>query len=532
MDILLTIFGETFLRYVLAQDDLCLNSANLSPSQAAVVRTLMDLALQIQAQPPAARHIGLVNAILPYVDGKQMTLANTWRGQCGGELTTLSDANDPVLASLLILARDTYPALILPWQGDLMTSDMAISGPVIRHPAWKSFCRELLADEDLKALFPAAAGGESEPGEALLEISSVLTVSSGRTETVQLALVPDTLLSAAYLRYLLPGNTRTQEGFASAIKQVLREARLLAARQSVDVPLIYGVSNIELPADTYLNGPLGTLRSFDEIDRRFIPEVVDVGAVLQTTGTISILQIDTFQADEPERATRGFQKHRTEMDRWIQHADRKCDLMRLAILLSSPREGFLVAHQASRTILDPLQRVPTMRWASIGLVVPGVVPMPITEIGAESLSHVQHWVQKVNSHPENLDIAMRRTLSSVAERIDPLDGFIDAVLAWENLFSSRPETSLRVCGAIAWLLEPNSYDSRTELFNELNKLYASRSNLVHGSAATVDNAAGARDRAVQISITCMKYLYDNPDLLRAKNSSVRGRMLLMGTAAE
>ena len=159
MDILLTIFGETFLRYVLAQDDLCLNSANLSPSQAAVVRTLMDLALQIQAQPPAARHIGLVNAILPYVDGKQMTLANTWRGQCGGELTTLSDANDPVLASLLILARDTYPALILPWQGDLMTSDMAISGPVIRHPAWKSFCRELLADEDLKALFPAAGWG-------------------------------------------------------------------------------------------------------------------------------------------------------------------------------------------------------------------------------------------------------------------------------------------------------------------------------------------------------------------------------------
>ena len=51
MDILLTIFGETFLRYVLAQDDLCLNSGKLSPSQAAVVRTLMDLALQYQCSP-------------------------------------------------------------------------------------------------------------------------------------------------------------------------------------------------------------------------------------------------------------------------------------------------------------------------------------------------------------------------------------------------------------------------------------------------------------------------------------------------
>ena len=532
MEILLTIFGQDFLRYVLAQEDLRLSGANLSPSQAAVVRTLMDLALQMQAQPPDARHIGLVNAILPYVDGKQMTLANTWRRQCGGELITPSAVNDPVLTSLLILARDTYPAFILPWQGDLVTSDMAISGPVIRHPAWKSFCRALLADKDLKALFPAAPGDESETGEALLEISSVLTFSSGRTGTVQLALLPDTLLSAAYLRYLLPGNTHTQEGFASSIKQVMEEARRLADRQSVDVPLIYGISNIELPPATYLDAPLGTLRSFDRIDRRFIPEVVDVGAVFQTTGAISILQIDTFHADEPQRASTQLQKHRTEMDRWIQHADRKCDLIRLAILLASPREGFLVAHQASRTILDPLQRIPTMRWTAIGLGSPGVAPTPITGIEEESLSRVQHWAQKVNDHPENLDIAMRRTLSSVAERIDPLDGFIDAVLAWENLFSGRPETNLRVCGAIAWFLEPQSYDRRTELFNELSKLYASRSNLVHGSAATVDNAAAARDRAVQISVKCMRHLYDNPNLLRAKNSSVRGRMLLMGSTSD
>lgn len=528
MEILPTIFGEDFLRYVLAQDDLRLSGANLSPNQAAVVRTLMDLALQMQAQPPAARHLSLVNAILPYVDDKKMTLANTWRRQCGGELITSSGINDPVLASLLMLARDAYPAFILPRQGDLATSDMAISGPVFRHPARKSFCRALLADKNLKALFPAAPEEESEADEALLEISSILTFSSGRTGTLQLALLPDTLLSAAYLRYLLPGNRYTPEGFASSIEQVMEEARLLAARKSVAVPLIYGISNIELPPATYLKVPLGTLRSFDQTDRRFIPEVVDVGAVFRTTGAISILEIDTFHTDEPKRASTRLQKHRTEIDRWLQHADRKCDLMRFAILLASPSEGFLVAHQASQTILDPLQKIPTIRWTAIGLGAPGMVAKPMTGLGEESLSRVQHWAQKVNDHPENLDIAMRRTLSSVAERIDPLDGFIDAVLAWENLFSGRPETNLRVCGAIAWLLQPQSYDRRAELFNELSKLYASRSSLVHGSAATVDNAAAARDRAVQISIKCMRRLYDNPDILHAKDSSVRGRMLLMG----
>ena len=147
MEILPTIFGTTFLQYVLAQDDdLRLNDANLSPSQVSVLRTLMDLALQMQAQPTAARHISLVNAILPYVDEKQTTLANTWRRQCGGELIGHSGINDPVLASLLILARDAYPAFILPQQDDIVMSDIAIRAPVFRHPAWTSFCRAILAD--------------------------------------------------------------------------------------------------------------------------------------------------------------------------------------------------------------------------------------------------------------------------------------------------------------------------------------------------------------------------------------------------
>jgi hypothetical protein len=165
----------------------------------------------------------------------------------------------------------------------------------------------------------------------------------------------------------------------------------------------------------------------------------------------------------------------------------------------------------------------------MGLGAPGTSPAPITGLGQEPLARVQYWAQKADNHPQNLDIAMRRTLSSVAERIDPLDGFIDAVLAWENLFSGRPETSMRVCGAIAWFLEPQSYDRRAQLYSELTKLYTNRSKLVHGSTATIDDAAAARDRSVQISIECIKRLYDNPSLLNAKDSSTRGQMLLMGS---
>ena len=529
MEILPSIFGEDFLRYVLAQDDLRLRDANLSSSQTAVLRTLMSLTLQMQAQPVTARHISLVNAILPYVHDQQTTLVNTWRRQCGGDLITLPRDNDPVLTSLLELARDTYPAFIMTHEGDLATSDMAISGPVSRHPAWKTFCRAVMADDALRQLFPVKTEGEPDNDDALLELSSVLILSFGRTGTLQLALLPDTLLSSAYLRYLLPGKEQTPDAYVVSIEEVLNETRNLAARRSADVPLIYGISNVEVPPDTCIEVPWGTLRSPETTDRAFIPEAVEIGAVFHTTGPVNILSIDTSRADNPQRALTHLWKHRTDMDAWTRNADRKCDLMRLAMLLASPDQVFFAAHQASRTILDPLHRAPTLRWTATSMKIPGTSPIPITELGQEPLDRVQYWAWNADSHPQNLDIAMRRTLSSVAERTDPLDGFIDAVLAWENLFSGRPETNLRVCGAIAWLLEPQSYDRRTQLNKELGKLYASRSNLVHGSAATVDNAAGARDRAVHISLECIRRLYGNPDILNAKDSSVRGQMLLMGS---
>jgi hypothetical protein len=533
MEILQRIFGKDFLRYVFAQDDVEIAEASLSRGQNTVVRKLMDLALDVQAQPPSARQLSLVNAILSYADDEQTTVANAWRRQCGGDLISPHTTKDPVLRSLLILVQDTYPAFMLPREkGDLATSEIAISRPVFRHPEWKVACRAVLDDKALGKFFPAdCATGSRDDTEVLLEVNSVLTFSSGTSQKFQLTLMPNTFLASAYLRYLLPGGVRTLEKFASCMKKIIAEARHLAEKRSVNIPLIYGISNVEVPSGTCMEIPWGTLRSPESIDQAFVPEAVEVGAVFQTTGLMSVLEIGESREDDRQATSTPRNRHQKELDRWAQQTDRKCDLFRLAILLASPDENFIVANQASRTILDPLQRTPTMRWTAIGLGAHGMGTTSLARLEHESLSSIQHWAKMTDSHPHNLDIAMRRTLSSVAERIDPLDGFIDAVLAWENLFSARPETSLRVCGAIAWLLESESYERRTQLHNELSKLYASRSGLVHGSTAGIDNAATARDRAVRISIECMRRLYAYPELLNAKDSSVRGKMLLMGCNA-
>ena len=45
-------------------------------------------------------------------------------------------------------------------------------------------------------------------------------------------------------------------------------------------------------------------------------------------------------------------------------------------------------------------------------------------------------------------IAIRRVLSAINERMNPVDGFVDVIIAWENLFGGNAELSFRI--STAW----------------------------------------------------------------------------------
>jgi Apea-like HEPN len=251
----------------------------------------------------------------------------------------------------------------------------------------------------------------------------------------------------------------------------------------------------------------------------------ELAAVLITKRPLKLLNISPVESETSSRSLlMNSENYRSQIAKWAKDTERIVDLMRLAVLLASPDEDFFAAQYVSRTVLQPLQLEPDIQWRGGDVL----APSPQASLGFDTLARVLGWAEVTMDHPQQLDIAMRRTLSAVTERTDPLDGFIDAVLAWENMFSGRPETNLRVCGAIAWLLEPDNYDRRSGLFTELKALYSKRSNLVHGAIETLEEAANYRDRSVRISIEAMKRLYANDKLLKAKRSDERGGMALMG----
>jgi len=110
----------------------------------------------------------------------------------------------------------------------------------------------------------------------------------------------------------------------------------------------------------------------------------------------------------------------------------------------------------------------------------------------------------------------------------PEDGFVDAIISWESLFSASPETTLRVCGAMAKLLEPENEPRRLDCYRILNGLYRRRSSVVHGSFSYSSRiTTEERDRAVDLALDAFRSIYGREELLTIADSGERGRLLLL-----
>jgi len=149
-----------------------------------------------------------------------------------------------------------------------------------------------------------------------------------------------------------------------------------------------------------------------------------------------------------------------------------------------------------------------------------------TGLDSGELASVGRWCSLLEQrHNSNIDIAVRRCLSSGALRQDPADKLVDAVIAWENLFGAAPETSFRLSAAIAKLLSDDP-TQRRDLLKRVRGLYQRRSDVAHG--ANVQTVKQDADDALDIAVRCLRALYDSrADLLGMEKSDQRANQLLL-----
>jgi len=312
----------------------------------------------------------------------------------------------------------------------------------------------------------------------------------------------------------------------AAVPRVVEILRALARRDHVDVPVLIGFRGAKVPVGRELRLTDGTVRGIRPVERHLLMSEHDtITAVLETTFPLQLLGITAGTNSGGVSAYfESIQRCRGRIEDDYRSLQRRVDRVRLSVLLTSEGDQYLATSEVSRYLVDPTKPGGQTSWGGATPEGPGSYDIP-----GERLEEIFRTHQLLSEkHPDSLNVAMRRVLQAVSERLDPTDAFIDAVVVWENCFGVTPETTFRVTAAIAKLLEPTDPNQRRVLQKELSKLYSDRSKVVHGAQDQKSEVAWAsRQRAIAIALDTLRALYHaRPDLLEV-DSKERGLRLLL-----
>ncbi|MFD8660103.1 hypothetical protein ACFV1V_15890 [Streptomyces globisporus] len=521
------IYGLRFLRFVLALPESWEVGDGINTQQSNAVAALLSWAQAFQEMDPPNRWINLASLATRRMVSDKESNACVLRKQCGGQMEVPQSGSDDVFAILVEYARDIYPAFLINHPEETRIPGSPFISPD-QQGGDTEFYRAVLRDDQLKYLFPSEL--DTDPEELSLDelrrVDSLAYFEAGQGGSFQLPLFAFHLLNSAYMRCVVTGND-SYEAYIAAVARSLSDARSLAAGRTAKVPVVLGFSNISITGTESIALPGSTLRKVAPEDVIFLPPDVKVDALLVFDMPMKIAYKGRHPKGDEDDSNEAWHQASEKFRKWRESLQWTADCHRLAFMLSDRETHRSGVVQVLQIVVNPLQGNLSMSWADSDIY----TLASELRIEAGSIEDITRWVGQVTSnHPRSLRVALRRILSAASSRTDPSDALVDAVLAWENIFSDSPETSLRVCGSLALLLEPSDREKRKILLRELNEIYGTRSAIVHGNAKepTDETVRKHGDRALEVAVEAMRRLYRNPELLKSSSASARGRDVLLG----
>jgi hypothetical protein len=131
-------------------------------------------------------------------------------------------------------------------------------------------------------------------------------------------------------------------------------------------------------------------------------------------------------------------------------------------------------------------------------------------IGGDEATEIMRWMTRLDSAPlDRIDVALRRLVRGLAERVDYFDSLIDAVIGWENLVEHRDQPTKSVLDGISVLVGDSVWSK-----SRITKVYETRSNLIHGEPPDYGHSKDITTDALRIGLDALRSLFDNhPDKL-------------------
>lgn len=407
---------------------------------------------------------------------------------------------------------------------ELAEAAYARSEPTSYREKWSPAMLGVITNPDRSQLMPLAiADCRNKLNHAVQVLSavpdlSVFLPSSGRFDPALVypggsirqpfsEFVASLLVSAAQRFYFLRQES-TLDSFVGAVIENYEDLLCQGRGEAIRAYDLIGYTGVELPPGSQVATPWGVLRAAPPNFR------VGLGfnlttAILAAPCTMTVgISREEYPAQLP---TDGPVASRIEGAR---------QLFPMAFALASSQNPRCTPMVTFEAVLFPLVALNSYRHTGILFPI-----QPTARPGAHELEATEAWAKRLEeSRTGSLQIAERRLVSAIAQRTEKADALIDAVIAWESLVGTRRDTTARVTGALANLLE-SVPASRFTLRNRLKDIYDIRSRVVHGDLADGDNVAAASYQAIEIGLHALRKLHDRSGDWLTVNSRTRSDRL-------
>ncbi|CAK2951037.1 Apea-like HEPN domain-containing protein [Vibrio crassostreae] len=381
-------------------------------------------------------------------------------------------------------------------------------------PEYKELCTEIMKDPVLSKIF-------DNVGTNAIQTYGSYSASTGQGGGIQLATLPQTLFINSYELMRMRGYLDLEE-FSRAAEFTVNVLRDAVQGNTVQVPVFIGLRNTSIDKLGEIEVAQGVIRPINDGLADLVPigagktsiggETYNSGFVLETTYPYKV------NFGEPLEIRKGGTRWPKELEYGRENISFIVENLSLSLALACDRTPPVGLGYSWTMIFDPLSHGVQPSYSSETRS-----PMPLCVVEPEERKSLIDWCSLIeNTDDAKIRLAIRRVLSSINQRMDPLDGFVDSIIAWENLFGGNAELSFRISISIAKLLA-DAGEERKKLQKIVKDHYNTRSKVVHGvKELTPEEAVKYRDECLDIALKSLRLLYANhPDMIQDPNRSTR-----------
>lgn len=443
----------------------------------------------------------------------------------GRAVPTIKNTKDRLLDDIITIARDVFPALLID-RGEHGGAGLFL--PTYSHTLRDRVTLAMIAEScPIRKLFPGIEKPRyyKDKLEELWSVRSHAILSNGSFSQISLSSLTGSILASAV--YAPHDDLDPLFPYLRSVKSQYQKIKRLASGGQVDHTVLLGLGNIDIDESIYtIDLSDATIRRISHLEKNavFGRDNVDASVVVELKEKVKILELYIPTKEDDENPFARFEKYSKYFNERFEGMQQRINRVRLATILASSSDRVIAPSHSFTTsfsLLDMNRSWNTnpYRWPS--------VRYERAILNAEDVRQITYWAKKTMKIPKSLDVSVKRLISSMTERIDDSDAFIDAVMVWENLFGAKEETGLRIRSSIALLLEPRNKVERLKIIKEIKGLYEKRSRLVHGSPdVKLDKISEDRHNAIDYALRSFKKVLRSKKLIEAKDSTERGHMII------